>query len=94
MSLDYLANSDFEIAGTVLGELDMIKDIWFMSDKCQAKEVQKLEDEFKKDLSKLRFKTRVSIWKYIKDDAGSRKELEEGELKGPSTDTNYDNVVS
>ena len=39
MSLDYLANSDFEIAGTVLGELDMIKDIWFMSDKCQAKEV-------------------------------------------------------
>ena len=34
MSLDYLANSDFEIAGTVLGELDMVKDIWFMSDKC------------------------------------------------------------
>ena len=34
LSLDYLANSDFEICGTVLGELDMVKDVWFMSDKC------------------------------------------------------------
>ena len=56
--------------------------------------MQKLEDEFAKDLAKLRYRTRVSIWKYIKDDVGGRKELAEGELKGPTTETNYENVVS
>ena len=74
----------------MLSELDMIRDIFFFSDKCTTKEEQKLADEFAKDLKKLRFKTRVSIWKYIKevDSSGGQKEKkedgEEGSLKGPS----------
>ena len=90
LSLDYLDTADFEMGGNVLGELDMVKDMFFWSDKCTTKEEQKLADEFEKDLKKLRYKTRVSIWKYIKevDSSGGSKEKkedgEEGSLKGPS----------
>ena len=64
----------------VLGGMDMVKDIFLFSDKCGARELQKTADEFNKDLKKLRGKTRVSIWKYIKDpDAkGVDKDEEEG----------------
>jgi len=51
----------------VLGGLDMVNEMFFYSDKCAARELQKLTDEYGKDLKKLRFRTRVSIWKYIKD---------------------------
>ena len=51
----------------VLAAVDMVKDIFIFSDKCGGRELQKLADEFGKDLKKLRGKTRVSIWKYIKD---------------------------
>ncbi len=57
--------------------------------------MQKLEDEFAKDLKKMRFKTRVSIWKYIKDvDSSGKEKEEEGTLKGPSVETVHENVVS
>ena len=45
----------------------MCKDIFIFSDKCTGRELQKTHDEFAKDLKKLRCKTRVSVWKYIKD---------------------------
>ena len=99
MSLDYLSTSDFEMGGNVLGEIDMVRELIFFSDKCTLKELEKLEDEFAKDLKKLRFKTRVSIWKYIKDvdtSGGKDKEKdgEEGSLKGPTLEAVHDNVVS
>ena len=99
MSLDYIATNDFEMGGIVLGEIDMVRDVFFFSDKCTVKEQTKLDDEFAKDLKKLRFKTRVSIWKYIKDDysAGNEKndeEQEEGSLKGPKYEAIPDNTVS
>lgn len=46
----------------VMGEIDMIEDILFHSDKCGPKEMQKIEDEFDKDLSGKRkrpYKTRI-----------------------------------
>lgn len=55
------------MANNVLAAVDMVKDIFIFSDKCGGRELQKLADEFGKDLKKLRGKTRVSIWKYIKD---------------------------
>lgn len=67
MSLDYLQSNDYEMATNVLGSIDMVKDFFLFSDKCGAREIQKCHDEFKKDLKKQRFKTRVSIWRYIKD---------------------------
>ena len=90
MSLDYLAPNDLEMAANVAGAIDVVKELFFYSDKCAARELQKLTDEYEKDLKKLRFKTRVSIWKYIKevDSSGGQKEKkedgEEGSLKGPS----------
>ena len=43
----------------------------------------------------MRFKTRVSIWKYIKDvDSSGKEKEEEGTLKGPSVETVHENVVS
>ena len=86
--MDYLASNDLEMASNVVGAIDVVHEIFFYSDKCAARELQKLTDEYDKDLKKLRFKTRVSIWKYIKDVDSSggkeKKDGEEGELKGPS----------
>lgn len=45
-SLDWLQSNDFEIIGSVLGELDMIEDFMVHSDKCDPKVLQKIEDEF------------------------------------------------
>ena len=67
LSLDYLQSNDFEMAMNVLGGIDMVKDMFLFSDKCGSREMQKTQDEFAKDLKKLRYKTRVSVWKYIKD---------------------------
>ena len=83
----------------VLAGVNVIKDIFIFSDKCTGRELQKTQDEFNKDLKKLRGKTRVSIWKYIKDpdakgatDAGSDDEGNDG---GPAQEnTLYENTVS
>ena len=60
----------------------MVKEIFLFSDKCTGRELQKTADEFKKDLKKLRGKTRVSVWKYIKDPdakSGAEGDDEEGD---------------
>ena len=67
LSLDYIPTSSFEMASFVIGDLDMIAKIWFYSDKCGLREVTKLEEKFNEDLKKSRYKTKVSIWKYIKE---------------------------
>lgn len=97
LSLDYLQSNDFEMATNVLGGVDMVKDFFLFSDKCGSRELQKTADEFAKDLKKLRYKTRVSVWKYIKDpDAKGNT----GEGDGEDADTpvqettGYENTVS
>jgi len=96
MSLDYLQSNDFEIATNVLAALDMVKEIFLFSDKCTAREVQKCQDEFAKDLKKLRYKTRVNIWKYIKDPDAKQDggDAEESEDLIKESSTAYENVVS
>ena len=96
LSLDYLQSNDFEMATNVLGGIDLVKDLFVFSDKCTGRELQKTYDEFAKDLKKLRGKTRVSVWKYIKDvDAGGKGETENSEdVASPTESTNYENVVS
>ena len=94
-----MASNDLDMASNVVGAIDMVREIFFYSDKCAARELQKLTDEFDKDLKKLRFRTRVSIWKYIKevDSSGGTNKKEDGEegaLKGPSLDAVHENVVS
>lgn len=76
----------------------MVKDIFLFSDKCGARELQKTADEFNKDLKKLRYKTRVSIWKYIKDpdakDHDADSDDGENEDNKHQEVTNYENTVS
>lgn len=96
MSLDYLQSNDFDMATQVLGGIDCVKDFFLFSDKCGAREIQKTKDEFSKDLKKVRYRTRVSIWKYIKDpsDKGNHDENSE-DAEGPGQEkANYDNTVS
>ena len=91
MSLDYLQSNDYEMATNVLGGVHLIKDFFVFSDKCTGRELQKTADEFQKDLKKLRYRTRVSVWKYIKDPG---EEEDKDGVVGPSESTNYENTVS
>ena len=82
----------------------MVKDLFLFSDKCTARELQKCADEFSKDLKKLRYKTRVNIWKYIKDPdakqgaAASDNEDDDGEENKVETkkeaSAGFENIVS
>ena len=85
------------MAYNVLGGIDMVKEIFLFSDKCTGKELQKTQDEFAKDLKKLRYKTRVNVWKYIKDtDAkpGADSDGEGDDSSAHQETANYENVVS
>ena len=96
ISLDYLQSNDFDMATNVLGGIDCVKDFFLFSDKCGAREIQKTKEEFSKDLKKLRYRTRVSIWKYIKDPADKGDSDAAGEdAEGPGQETaNFENTVS
>ena len=95
LSIDYLQSNDFEMATNVLGGIDMVKDFFLFSDKCGNRELQKCADEFAKDLKKLRGKTRINIWKYIKDpDAKGGDNGEDGDEDAPKDTTGYENIVS
>ena len=97
LSLDYLQSNDFEMGMNVLGGINLVKDLFIFSDKCTGRELQKTQDEFAKDLKKMRYKTRVSIWKYIKDPDAKEVsgEGEDSVVGAPMNEsTNYENVVS
>ena len=94
LSIDYLQSNDFEMATNVLGGIDMVKDFFLFSDKCGNRELQKCADEFAKDLKKLRGRTRINIWKYIKD-PDAKTNNEDGEDEDiPKETSGYENIVS
>lgn len=83
------------MASNVIGELDMVDEIMVHSDKCTLKELDKLEQEFAKDLVKPRKQGfRVRIWRYIKDEnsMGSKSDKKD-DITGPQGDTN-ENIFS
>ena len=53
-----------------------MKEFLIHSDKCAPRELVKLEDEYGKDLIKSRFKSRVNIWKFIKEDGRKDGEIQ------------------
>lgn len=82
------------MAGTIIGEIDMVEEIMLCSDKCGVKELQKLDEEFQKELMKTRKSTyKLSIWRLIKDDNSMQKQMDGGEVTAPSGDSN-ENVIS
>ena len=98
MSLDYLQSNDYEMASNVLGSIDMVKDITIHSDKCTMREIQKCSEEFAKELATKRFKSKINIWKYIKDaDNPSGKKDSDDEEQDDKKETQvemFENVVS
>lgn len=71
----------------------MVNDIQVFSDKCAIKELQKLHEEFEKQLKKTKkHEFKLSIWKFIKDQNSTVKN-EDGEVTAPVGDVN-ENIVS
>jgi hypothetical protein len=50
----------------VIGELDFIKTMTLFSDKCNIKDIEKMEKDYAKDLQKRRFDTKSRLYRYIK----------------------------
>ncbi len=50
----------------MIGELNFVKYATFFSDKFTTKDLEKMDLDYKRDLAKTRFKTRVNVNKYIK----------------------------
>ena len=72
--------------GIVMEELDFIKDITLFSDKFSTREIQKMNDDFKKDMKKGKGPSKVTIWKYIKDSTAIDEE-EKDDAKGSGKST-------
>ena len=53
----------------MIGELTFVKQATFFSDRFTTKDLEKMDLDYKRDLAKSRFKTRVNVSKYIKQDA-------------------------
>jgi hypothetical protein len=62
--------------------LDFLTEIELFSDKCGIREMQKLEDDFKKDMMLKRKKTKANLWKYIKEDDGGKVDSDDEDKKG------------
>ena len=52
----------------IFEKLDFITEIELMSDKCGKKELEKLDEDYKKDLKKGLKKTKAKLSRYIKED--------------------------
>lgn len=57
---------DMERVSQIFSEVDFVKQIVLFSDKCSLKEVEKMQDDFKKDLLNSKT-TRVALGRYLKN---------------------------
>ena len=55
-----------ERVSQIFAECDIIKQIVLFSDKCSLKEVEKMEEDFEKDLKTAKT-TRIALGKYLKN---------------------------
>jgi len=74
-SLDFLSSGDYDNMKQIFEIVDFISVIELYSEKCGTKEMQKLHDDFNKDLAKGSTKTKANLWRYVAED----KEESEGE---------------
>lgn len=61
ISLDFLASNDFEYIYWVFENIDFLTEIELYSDKCGIREMMKLEDDFKKDISRNAKRTKANL---------------------------------
>lgn len=50
-----------------MSELDFVKDIQLFSEKCNDKDIEKLEGDYTRDLQRRRFDTKSRLLRYIKN---------------------------
>jgi hypothetical protein len=67
MSIDWVAASDFEMLSTVIGELNFIKQLTLFSDRCSPKELEKMKEDFDKDLMFNKKTTKAILGRYLKN---------------------------
>ena len=60
---------------TVIGEIDIIKTFVLFSDRCQMKEIHKLESDYAKDLIACRYSTKARLEKYLKGTIGKSNDI-------------------
>lgn len=65
-SIDWAQSNDFEQVSSVIGELNFVKSATFYSDKFTTKDLEKMDLDYRRDLAKSRFTTKVKVSKYIK----------------------------
>ena len=73
--------SDFDTAAHVCAEIDFVTEVFLFSDKCTPKEMQKLNDEFKKELVRNRCLSKVDLRKYLREDKKGSEDDEDDKKK-------------
>lgn len=81
-SIDFLAANDMEYANYAFEHLTFVTQIDLYSDKCGQRELDKLEQDFNKDMDRGHKKTKANLWKYIKEDDGGKDDSEDEGKKG------------
>jgi hypothetical protein len=60
--------NDYEMMCNVFSELDIIGEVELCSDRLTPKDVEKMEQEYAKDLKNdKKFETKQIIWKYVQN---------------------------
>jgi len=60
--------NDYEMMSNVFSELDIIGEIQLCSDRLTHKDVEKMEQEYAKELKNdKKFETKQMIWKYVQN---------------------------
>ena len=78
--------------GYVLGELDIVNEVYLMSDKLGIKEIEKMELEFNKVIKQGLSTTKQSIWNYA---ANAEKKVDvEEELQEDKKEMNVEVTIS
>lgn len=71
-SIDWVSAQDLDQVSTVFAEMNFLKQIVLFSDKCSLKELDKMQEDFERDLLHSRT-TKCALGKYLKN---TEKKLE------------------
>jgi hypothetical protein len=82
-SLDWVPTSDLDMLSTVFGELNNIKLINLFSDKCTPKDLDKMENDYAKDLAACSLVTKARLNRYVKNARKEKEITEESPDKNP-----------
>ena len=68
MSIDFVTQQDVEYVMWIFDTLMFLTEVEIYSDSCGQRELEKMEDDFNKDVKLGKKKTKARIWRYIKEE--------------------------